>query len=79
MKRTQTYMPDMETIKRYWGSMEAYLEEQRRTALVSMEEMEEPNQGWNWDFRGLNRVARNFDPAKSQNTKGSFHLFGNRS
>jgi hypothetical protein len=38
MKNTYyTVMPDEETLKRYWGSAEAYLEEQRRTAAYNLE------------------------------------------
>jgi hypothetical protein len=38
MKSTYyTVMPDEETLKRYWGSAEAYLEEQRRTAAYNLE------------------------------------------
>ncbi len=32
-----TVMPDEATLSRYWGSAEAYLEEQRRTATYNLE------------------------------------------
>ena len=44
-------MPDMATINRYWGSLEAYKEEQRRTALLSLEEANQTTANkWSWDF-----------------------------
>lgn len=30
-------LPDEETLKKYWGSAEAYIEEQRRTATYDLE------------------------------------------
>lgn len=30
-------LPDAETLKKYWGTAEAYLEEQRRTASYNLE------------------------------------------
>ncbi len=74
MKNNQ--MPDMETIKRYWGSLEAYNEEQRRTALVSLEE-EQPN-SWKWDFKGRKPNTNDLSN-KTQNGSNSFRLFGRNS
>jgi len=52
-----TAMPDEATLQRYWGSAEAYLEEQRRTATYNLE---------------ANQFAAEIDPASgsllSENT-----------
>ena len=65
--------PDMETIYRYWGSLEAYQEEQRRTALINMESAsEETGRNWNWDFSRRTRRQNRQDLGKSSR---SFKLF----
>lgn len=71
--------PDSETIERYYGSLEAYLEEQRRTALIDLEETEKKPavSNWNWDYARRFRANRMFGTAaSSRNRLRSFHLFG---
>lgn len=70
-------MPDMETINRYWGSMEAYREEQRRTALLGLEEQDATVvSNWNWDVSRRLRRPRTQDQGNKRPGVRSFHLFG---
>lgn len=69
---------DLETINRYWGSLEAYQEEQRRSALVDLEHIAtdtDEKAGWNWDFTGRSRRKN----AEKRPANGSFRLFGRHS
>ncbi len=69
MKNTNN-IPDMQTISRYWGSLEAYKEEQRRTALLNLEENNIENKSqWNWDFR------KSTPKTPGHNLRG-LHFFG---
>ena len=71
-------MPDKETIDRYYGNIEAYQEEQRRVALVNLEEnTNQSGSNWNWDYARRFRANRMFGTAaSSRNRLRSFHLFG---
>ncbi|HEX2914603.1 MAG TPA: hypothetical protein VH186_27625 [Chloroflexia bacterium] len=77
MKKYEAEMPDLETIERYWGSLEAYQEEQRRTAIVNLEAKaeDEIKTNWSWDFIGrrsrsqVRRFGRHGD---------SYKLFGHK-
>lgn len=40
MKNYQIQLPDESTLKQYWGSTEAFLEEQRRTAAIDLEALQ---------------------------------------
>jgi hypothetical protein len=78
MAKSNNQLPDQETIERYYGTLEAYLEEQRRTALVDLEESStKPLSNWNWDYaRRFRRNPRLGKAPNSQNSTRSFHLFG---
>lgn len=78
MAKPNNQLPDQATIERYYGTMEAYLEEQRRTALVDLEEnTAKPVSSWNWDYARRFRVNPRFGKvSNSQKSTRSFHLFG---
>jgi hypothetical protein len=78
MKHKSKYIPDTATIERYWGSMEAYLEEQRRTALVKMEGGDKPSRAiWRWDLRRNPKPLKTTDSKRKPPEKiSSFHFFG---
>lgn len=58
-------LPDMETIERYWGSMEAYQEEQRRNALLGLENTStDQKSNWNWDFSRSNSKEKSIKPRR---------------
>ena len=75
MKRNKNKTPDLETIERYWGSLEAYNKEQRDMALIDLEH--DTYQGnydgpvLHWDFSG--RKGKKSDQA--QKSGRSFRLF----
>ena len=78
MAKINNQIPDQETIERYYGSMEAYLEEQRRTALIDLEDSAaKPASNWNWDY--ARRFRRNplFGNVSDNRTNSrTFYLFG---
>jgi hypothetical protein len=78
MANHKNQAPDKAEIERYYGSMEEYQEEQRRVALVDLEESAaQPVASWNWNYdRPFRRTPVPGGVRTHRNSLRSFHFFG---